>query len=357
MIMWGLRLACWGTHVRTEEKILKARKTLNMATAMGIKKGGLNMSVCNLIYWTVVIPTLCFGCEMWVIKRNDIEQLQAFQRYAARRLQRFHPRSLNVTCFVSLGWMDIITYIKARQVLFLRSIFVMEEYLPIRTILSERIRGFDADSANMYDSPLINILGVCMDFEVMDEITQMERGRIYSKEKWKEYVWGKAWGIENSRWDVIKEGNRYLEIVNLTVSKPEYSVWWCISDMDRRFLLQCEVMVQLVCHTSKLKDDDCKLKSRPIGERMCLACDLASPEDAIHMVAQCPAQTENRTQMYNQMRGLHPQYSDLVDLGVLFGGKIPDIPDNVMLDFWLIASTYIEKMYRCVLKERKQLVV
>ena len=87
------------TYVRTEEKILKARKKLNMATALGIKRGGLNMSTCNLIYWTVVIPTLWFGCEMWVVKRKDIEQLQAFQRYVARRLQRFHPRSINVTCF------------------------------------------------------------------------------------------------------------------------------------------------------------------------------------------------------------------------------------------------------------------
>ena len=37
------------------------------------------MGTCNLIYWTVVIPTLCFGSEIWVLKEKDIEQLQAFQ--------------------------------------------------------------------------------------------------------------------------------------------------------------------------------------------------------------------------------------------------------------------------------------
>ena len=70
------------THVRTEEKVSKARKSLNMTTNIGIRKGGLNMSTCNVIYWSVVIPTLLFGCEVWFIKNKDIELLNGFQRYA-----------------------------------------------------------------------------------------------------------------------------------------------------------------------------------------------------------------------------------------------------------------------------------
>ena len=220
----------------------------------------------------------------------------------------------------------------------------MEEYLPIRKILRERIRDLREDGENGYDSPLINILGVCREFGVMDEIIQMERGRLYSKGKWKEFVWGKVWGIENEAWSEIKEGNRYLEILNLTTDKPVYSVWWCISDMDRQYLLQCEVMVNLLCHTSKLKDDDCRLKRKPFGARMCTACDQASPEDADHMVMQRPAHIDNRTQMYNHIQEMHPQYSDSVNVGILFGGIIPDTPNNVMLDIWLISSTFISKM-------------
>ena len=70
------------THCRTEEKIIKARKVLNMSCSIGIKRGGLNLSTSNLIYWTVIIPILCFGCEIWVIKKKDEELLAAFQRYA-----------------------------------------------------------------------------------------------------------------------------------------------------------------------------------------------------------------------------------------------------------------------------------
>ena len=106
------------TFVRTEEKVSKARKCLNMSTSIGIKRGGINIKTCNVIYWSVVLPTLCFGCEIWFIKQKDIDILLAFQRYAARRVQRLHPRSLNITSVTCLGWMSIINYIKARKLIF-----------------------------------------------------------------------------------------------------------------------------------------------------------------------------------------------------------------------------------------------
>ena len=103
------------THVRTEEKVKKARKVLNMSTNMGVKRGGLNLNTCNLIYWTIVMPTLLFGCEVWVIKQRDCDMLEAFQRYAARRLQRFHMSSYNVTSFFCMGWMSIVQYMHVKQ--------------------------------------------------------------------------------------------------------------------------------------------------------------------------------------------------------------------------------------------------
>ena len=96
---------------------------------MGIRKGGLNILTCCMIYWTVVISTLCFGCELWVLEQKDIQLLQGFQRYAAGRIQRLHPRSLNLTSRICLGWIDIIRFIVAKKVLFVRTVIVMKEYI------------------------------------------------------------------------------------------------------------------------------------------------------------------------------------------------------------------------------------
>ena len=51
--------------------IVSMEECLNMSTAIGIRKGGMNISTCNLIYWSFVLPTLCFGCEVWFIKKKD----------------------------------------------------------------------------------------------------------------------------------------------------------------------------------------------------------------------------------------------------------------------------------------------
>ena len=101
------------------------------------------------------MPTLHFGCEVWYIKSKDIDLLQSFERYAARRLQRLHYRSLNVTCVACLGW-SVMNINKVRMIIFLRSILVMEDYLPAKTILVARIGEHSADGLNLYDSAMLH---------------------------------------------------------------------------------------------------------------------------------------------------------------------------------------------------------
>ena len=56
---------------RVEEKISKGRKTLNASTGLGIRRNGLKMKTCNMIFWQVVVPTVTFGSEVRVISDKD----------------------------------------------------------------------------------------------------------------------------------------------------------------------------------------------------------------------------------------------------------------------------------------------
>ena len=140
------------THVMMEEKVSKARRVLNMSTNMEVRKGGLNLKTCTVIFWSVVIPTLLFCCEAWFIKYRDMELSRSFQRYAARRLQRLHYRSLNVTAVACLSWMDIVCFIKAIKIIFILSIIAMKEYMPIRHILVNKLGEHNAGSTNVFES-------------------------------------------------------------------------------------------------------------------------------------------------------------------------------------------------------------
>ena len=79
-----------------EENIGKGRRALNAASGLGIRKSGISMKKCNLIFWTIVMPIITlFGCEIWQFNDRDIENLQYFQKYAGRRVQRF-PNQLQL---------------------------------------------------------------------------------------------------------------------------------------------------------------------------------------------------------------------------------------------------------------------
>ena len=341
------------TSVRTEEKVSKARKCLNMSTSIGIRRGGVNMNTCNVIYWSVVLPTLSFGCEAWFIKQKDLDILMAFQRYAARRIQRLHPRSLNITSVSCLGWMSIFNYIKVRKMIFIRTIVCMKDFIPLKRILIERVNEYRPGDANPKESPIIQILEYGDGFGLLEYIQNMCNGRLLSKSGWKKLVWEKAWECESTEWHNHMANNLELDLVRLVSPLPSYSIWWSISDLDSRYMKRCETMVKLLCHASLLKYDDCRLSRAPFGSRMCILCDNMSYEDTRHMVMQCQFHHDTR----ERMLGMIDEISDIdaADVfSVLLGKYIDGWSFRDMLPVWHISCTYISSMYRAVLQFHKR---
>ena len=104
--------------LRVTEKIGKGRRALNAASGLGIRINGITMKTCNLIFWTIVMPIITFGSEIWMISDKDIDSLQNFQRYAGRRVQRFPKKSPSCSSYFGLGWIRIDTYVQIKKLLF-----------------------------------------------------------------------------------------------------------------------------------------------------------------------------------------------------------------------------------------------
>ena len=341
------------THVRTAEKVEKSKKALNMSTNMGIVRGGLNLKTCSIIYWSVVFPALTFGCEAWMIKNKDVELLQAFQRYSARRLQRLHSRSINSTCTACLGWMDIVRVIKAKKLIFIRTIAYMYEYIPLRRIFINRLNDFHGGHDNLFDSPVIQMLEFALEFNVLPIVKSMFNGVPVSKQSWKRTVWSRAWTLEKNEWDNRVTNDKYYDIIKRSTIGPGYSVWWSISDVDQRCMKQCETMVKLITHTSLLKDDDCRLKRLPYGSKMCTLCDLGALENANHMIMQCPRHDAHRIKMHNEINMNYELDVGELTFGVMMGQFLSNRVHDDMIILWKISSHCIYAMYKDVLTDRR----
>ena len=336
------------THIRTEEKVKKARKVLNMATCMGIKRGGLNMATCCLIYWTVVIPTLCFGCEIWILKQRDIAMLVGFQKYAAKRIQRFHPRAYNATSTVCLGWLHIVRFINVKKILFIRTIFAMDDRIPIKQVFKQKVERHlegELPVANPYDSPINDLINVCHRYGMMGHMTDFINGRMISKSKWRELAWRAAWVEELDEWGTKVHETQALSLVSKITNGPAYSVWWEISDADPTLVRVCEIMVKLLCKSSMLKGDLIRLRRGTVAERMCVHCNLGAIEDATHLIMQCPAQTDVRTELYNRVSAVHPQIEQQEYFDVIMGKHIDGWDYIDMQPIWTVSCQLIARMY------------
>ena len=71
----GIKACILKNNSRVEEKVAKGRRALNAASGLGIRRNGLSISTCNMIFWTIVIPIITFGCELWVLQEDDILKL------------------------------------------------------------------------------------------------------------------------------------------------------------------------------------------------------------------------------------------------------------------------------------------
>ena len=73
-----------------EDRLEKVRKTLNASTGLGIRKSGLTMATCNIIFWSLVVPSATYGSKIWILNDKSIALLENFQLYAAKKIQRFY---------------------------------------------------------------------------------------------------------------------------------------------------------------------------------------------------------------------------------------------------------------------------
>ena len=166
---------------------------MNAATGLGIKRNGLNMATCNLIFWNVVVPTTIYGCEIWVLNDDDIDKIETFQKQAGRRIQRFAPDSPPLSSFFSLGWMDLCTYICARKLNFIYTILKQDGNTMTKELLMTRAKRLNENIPlhikNCHRSIIYEILKVSYNFGLYNCPMGMIFGRhLLSKNQWKSRI-------------------------------------------------------------------------------------------------------------------------------------------------------------------------
>ena len=257
-----------------EERITKGRRSFNAIAGIGVRRGGLTMATCSFIYWTVIVPTTLFGCELWITNDTKLDAIDEFQNYVGKRVQRFHPRIPNSCSTYGLGWMSLKRIIQVKKLMFIRTILVMEDGSVPKTIFCERAKFYLNNvrycSGNTQSSPVFDMLNVCTIFGFLEIVKDMvTKQHFYPKITWREMIWRKGWELEDIYWQIESRLHRSLNLLKAVNNEIRYLIWWSISDLNPSLTRQCEVMARITSHASTLHDDDLKLKNQSNVMRMC----------------------------------------------------------------------------------------
>ena len=345
-----------------DERISKARRALNAVSGLGIRKNGLNIATCNIIFWSIVVPIATFGCELWRLNDRSINSLETFQIYAGKRIQRFFHKTPNICSFYGLGWMRLSRYIQVRKLLFVRALLSLDQgVLSRKTFIERATRVYNNDISPRSGewSIVVDLLEVADIFNLSDEVRNMVlRDHYYPKNVWKRTVWDRGWSLEDTHWCLEARLYKELDILTKVCSGPRYLTWWSLSNKFPEMINVCESIAKMVSHSSLLKCDDVRLKSLPRVNRTCSLCDLFSIEDPYHIIMQCPGTQPLRNSMFTELES-DPNVKDILndnanEVMLICMGKCPNNVSDIAIEkLWCIAGSHINGIYKFVLNQRK----
>ena len=268
----GVKLSIFDNDATgVEERLSKARRALNAASGIGIRKNGLNIASCSILFWSIIVPIATFGSELWILNDKTVKLLEKFQHFVWKKIQRLYPRSPNACAYYGLGSMRLERFIEVKKLLFLRSIACNDDGV-IHNILNRCTENFLSNPAlgleNPFLSPVYDLLNTATTFGCLNEVRNMvQQGHFWSKNSWRDMVWAKAWQLENVFWCVQTRCHQSLSLLNSVCPTSRYIIWWQIADALHDQLRNCEIMVKILCRASLLKVDVVRLKGRPAIEK------------------------------------------------------------------------------------------
>ena len=263
-----------------------------------------------------------------------------------------------------LGWLRITTYILVKKLLFALTILRLDPENIVRKIFTVKVKLFhenrNSHSLNLNRSPTFDILNQASKAGVYNLLYDMTMGNKYilPKVTWSKLIWSKAWQLDDMYWHTTNIFNDKNDLLNRLERKSMYLPWWDLGDTTPSMIGTCEIMARLICHASRLKVDDQKLKGMTPSHRMCSNCSMYVVEDLFHIIMQCPFNEMSMKLTLLRIPDIDTSIRVAFEespnevFNWMIGKDIPNIDPKMMHKVWMISGVEIANIYKRICGER-----
>ena len=281
--------------VNIDEKISLGRKTAYSLMGAGFHSGnGLKTCLNGHLWSAFIVPRLTYGLEILSLKKNDIENLEKFQRKSLRQIQGLPDKTSNTIILALLGILPLES-IKHKNSLNL-FVNISRNHHFIEYDIAERqlvMKGCEEKS-------WFNLVKTILETYNLPSIFSLFNQQI-PKSKWKSMLNKAVNEYIEAKWQndlKAKPSLKYINPNSLKVGKS-HPIWATVRNSitdNKRAQLKCKILTG----TYTLQGNRAAFNQYTV-DATCKLC-LAAPETRQHFISECSAYTQEREVYVQKLR-------------------------------------------------------
>ena len=338
-----LRFSGRSTINRTSRQISTARSSFFALNRAGSRFGCIHPITSMRLYYSICLPRMLYGCELWAITKTELEMLERSHRKILRTIQGLPVRCPNAGLLAAMGAQTIADTIAAKKLLFIHSVISLPEHALPRQVLVKRLQTGNAKAWLPTVLQSLDALNLPSPNDLLLQVP--------TKPVWKRVVAGVIrLRAEMSLLDEAEQKSDLQLLTQMDRQPGSPSPLWASTHCKDLLHLTSKnnfrVRLLLGCHG--LETDAARFRVRKgglrVGSSTCRLCDQGD-EDPTHFLATCPALAGRRAELLQAMPlALHVVVPDPAREPVEFTSTLLGVPWIDDTEFQEFAISFITEL-------------
>ena len=172
----------------SDERARQHRTFCCMVQGIGSAIQGINPITASKLYWTVALPRLLYGCEVWGISDQHISLFQKAHEWAAQAFQGLPAHSPALAATGMLGWLSIEAIIDLRRLCYVYKLITFKHDSLVRQLFVHiLLKLLVNENPPDYNIRIARLYATCEKYNLLDFVNYyvVFNSTKITKEKWK----------------------------------------------------------------------------------------------------------------------------------------------------------------------------